>query len=142
MHPRHTPKLNEHKTASRRRLCTFSLCFVSTGWHYNQFQYLFNWQQFQTETFKYFKLEELFPADTDVLRRLQDVLKRSRRLATKQDVVMTSGKRRLIYVVLKTSNIRRLEDVWFTLSWRCPIYNVLKTSDLWRLQDVCKTTFV
>ena len=48
------------------------------------------------------------------LRRLQDVLKRSRRLATKQDVVTTSGKRRRIYDVLKTSDLRRLEDVRFT----------------------------
>ena len=43
--------------------------------------------------------------------RLQDVLKRSRRLATKQDIVTTSGKRRRIYDVLKTSGLRRLEDV-------------------------------
>ena len=50
------------------------------------------------------------------LRRLQDVLKRSRRLTTKQDVVTTSGKRRLIYDVLKTSDLRRLEDVQFTTS--------------------------
>ena len=50
------------------------------------------------------------------LRRLQDVLKRSRRLATKQDVVTTSGKRRRIYDVLKTSDLRRLEDVQFTTS--------------------------
>ena len=50
------------------------------------------------------------------LRRLQDVLKRSRRLTTKQDVVTTSGKRRRIYEVLKTSDLRRLEDVQFTIS--------------------------
>ena len=50
------------------------------------------------------------------LRRLQDVLKRSRRLATKQDVVTTSGKRRRIYDVLKTSDLRRLEDVQFRTS--------------------------
>ena len=50
------------------------------------------------------------------LRRLQDVLKRSRRLTTKQDVVTTSGKRRRIYGVLKTSDLRRLEDVQFTTS--------------------------
>ena len=50
------------------------------------------------------------------LRRLQDVLKRSRRLATKQDVVKTSGKRYLIYDVLKTSYFRCLEDVLFTTS--------------------------
>ena len=62
------------------------------------------------------------------LRRLQDVLKRSRRLTTKSDVVKTSGKRRLIYDVLKTSDLRRLEDVQFTTSWRRLIYDVLKTS--------------
>ena len=45
------------------------------------------------------------------LRRLQDVLKRSRRLTTKQDVVPTSRKRRLIDDVLETSDLRRLEDV-------------------------------
>ena len=50
------------------------------------------------------------------LRRLQDVLKRSRRLTTKQDVVTTSGKRRLIYDNLKTSDLRRLEDVEFATS--------------------------
>ena len=50
------------------------------------------------------------------LRRLQDVLKRSRRLTTKQDVITTSGKRRLIYDDLKTSDLRRLEDVEFTTS--------------------------
>ena len=50
------------------------------------------------------------------LRRLQDVLKRSRRLTTKQDVITTSGKRRLIYDDLKTPDLRRLEDVEFTTS--------------------------
>ena len=50
------------------------------------------------------------------LRRLQEVLKRSRRLATKQDVVTTSGKRRRIYEVLKTSDLRRLKDVQFRTS--------------------------
>ena len=50
------------------------------------------------------------------LRRLQDVSKRSRRLATKQDVVTTSGKRRRIYDALKTSDLRRLEDVQFRTS--------------------------
>ena len=59
------------------------------------------------------------------LRRLQDVLKRSQRLMTKQDVVRTSGKRRRIYDVLKTSDLRRLEDVQFTTSWRRLIYDVL-----------------
>ena len=62
------------------------------------------------------------------LRRLQDVLKRLRRLMTKQDVVRTSGKRCRIYVVLKTSDFRRLEDVQFTTSCRRLVYNVLKTS--------------
>ena len=50
------------------------------------------------------------------LRRLQDVLKRLRRLTTKQDVAMTSVKRRRIYDVLKTSDLRRLEDVQFATS--------------------------
>ena len=50
------------------------------------------------------------------LRRLQGVLKRSRRLATKQDIVTTSGKRRRIYDVLKTSDLRHLEDVQFRTS--------------------------
>ena len=50
------------------------------------------------------------------LRRLQDVLKRSRRLTTKPDVVKTSGKRRLIYDILKMSYLRRLQDVQFTTS--------------------------
>ena len=45
------------------------------------------------------------------LRRLQDVLKRSRRPTTKLDVVKTSGKRLLIYDVLKMSYLCRLEDV-------------------------------
>ena len=99
------------------------------------------------------------------LRRLHDVLKRSRRLTTKQDVVTTSGKRHriydvlntsvllhleefqfttswrgLIYVVLKTSNLRLPEDVWLTSTWRRPIRDVLKMSDLQRLQDVWFTT--
>ena len=50
------------------------------------------------------------------LRRLQDALKRSRRLTNKQDVVTTSGKGRRIYDVLKTSDLRRHEDVQFTKS--------------------------
>ena len=37
------------------------------------------------------------------VRRLQDVLNKSRRLTTKQDVVTTFGKRHRIYDVLKTS---------------------------------------
>ena len=45
------------------------------------------------------------------LRRLQDVLKMSRRLTTKPDFVKTSGERRLIYDVLKTSYLRHLEGV-------------------------------
>ena len=45
------------------------------------------------------------------LRRLQDVLKSSRRLTTKQDVVTATGKKRQIYDVLKTSDLQRLEDV-------------------------------
>ena len=70
------------------------------------------------------------------LTRLQDILKRSRRLTTKQDVVRTSGKRRRFYDVLKTSNLRRLEDVQFTTSWRRLIYVVFRTSGLQRLEDV------
>ena len=70
------------------------------------------------------------------LRRLQDVLKRSRRLTTKQDVFMTSGRRRRIYDVLKTPNLRRLESVKFTTSWRRLIYNVFRTSGLWCPEDV------
>ena len=93
-------------------------------------------------------------------RRLQDVLKRSRRLTTKHDVVKTSGKRRricdllntsdlhrlttslrrLIYVVLKTSNLRCLGNVWFTTCSGRLIYDVWKTSDLRRLEDVQYTT--
>ena len=45
------------------------------------------------------------------LRRLPDILKRSRHFTTKQDLVTTSGKRRWIDDVLKTSDLRRLEDV-------------------------------
>ena len=43
-------------------------------------------------------------------RRLQDVLKRSRRLASKPDVVTTSGRRHRIYDVLRTSDLRCHED--------------------------------
>ena len=74
------------------------------------------------------------------LTRLQDVLIKSRRLTTKQDVVTTSGKWRRIYDVLKTSGLRLLEDVQFTMSWRRLIYVVLKTSNLQRLEDVWFTT--
>ena len=70
------------------------------------------------------------------LRGLRDVLKRSQRLTTKQDVVTTSGKWRRIYNVLKTFDLHRLGVVQFTTSWSRPIYNVLKTSDLHRLEDV------
>ena len=73
------------------------------------------------------------PADTDVL-------KRSRCLTTKPDVVKTSGKRRLICNILKTFYLRCLEDVQFTTSWRRLIYDVLRTSDLRRLEDVQFTT--
>ena len=62
------------------------------------------------------------------LRRLQDVLKRSRRLTTKADVAKKSGKRCLIYDVLNTSYLSCLEDVL--------IYDVMKTSYLQRLEDV------
>ena len=82
------------------------------------------------------------------LKRLQDVLKRSRRLTTKPDILKTSGKdiwlttswRRPIYDVLKTSDLRCLEDVSFTTSWGRLIYDVLKTSDLRGLEDVQFTT--
>ena len=74
------------------------------------------------------------------LKRLQDVLKRSRHLTTKSDVVKKSGKRRLIKDVLKIFYLRCLEDVWFTTSWRRLIYNVLKTSVKRRLEDVSCTT--
>ena len=70
------------------------------------------------------------------LRRLQDVLKRSRRLTTKPYVLTTSGRRRLIYDVLKTPDLCRLKDVRFTTSWRSLICDVLKTSDSWCLRDV------
>ena len=43
------------------------------------------------------------------LRRLKDVLKRSRRL--QKNVAFTTPSRRLSYVVLKTSNFGRLEEV-------------------------------
>ena len=74
------------------------------------------------------------------LSRLQDVLRRSRRLTTKQDVVTTCRKRRWIYDVwiydvLKTSDLRCLEDVQFATSWKRLIYKVFRTSDLRRLRD-------
>ena len=62
------------------------------------------------------------------LKRLQDVLKRSRHLTIKQDVITTSGKRRRIYNVLKMSDLCRLLGR--------PIYDVLKTSNLRRFEDV------
>ena len=77
-----------------------------------------------------------YPAETEVFKTLQDVLKMSRRLTTKQDVVTTSGKRRSIYDVLKTRDLRHLDGVQFRTSWRCLIYNILRTSDLRRLEDV------
>ena len=70
------------------------------------------------------------------LRRLQDVLKRSRRLTTKPYVLTTPGRRRLIYDVLKTPDLCRFKDVRFTTSWRRLICDVLKTSDSRRLRDV------
>ena len=70
------------------------------------------------------------------LRCLQDVLKRSRCITTKQDVVMTSGKRCQIYDVLKTSDLRRLENNHFTMSWRRLIYDVFPMSGLRRPEDV------
>ena len=76
------------------------------------------------------------------LRRLQDVLKRSRRLTTKPDVVKTSGRGRFVYDVLKTSDLRLLEDIWFAVSWGRLFYDILKTSDLRRPEDVYRTTSV
>ena len=97
------------------------------------------------------------------LRCLKDVLKRSRLLTVKQDVISMSGKRRRAYVVLKKSYVvlQRLEGVWFTtfsgrmtdnvlktsgldrvknvqfkMSCRYPIYDVLKMSDSRRLEEV------
>ena len=81
-------------------------------------------------------LLEIFQWTQTSLKRHQDVLKRSRRLATKQDVVTTSGKRCRIYNVLKTSDLRPLEDVQFRTSWRRLISDVLRTLDFWRLEDV------
>ena len=57
----------------------------------------------------YSTVEDSQPSQTS-LRRLQDVLERSRRLKTKQGVVTTSVKIRRIYDVLKTSDLCRLED--------------------------------
>ena len=68
------------------------------------------------------------------LRRLQKVLKRSKRLLTKQDVVTTSGKRRRMCDVLKTFDLDHLEDDQFSMSWRRLIYEVLRTSDLRRFE--------
>ena len=79
------------------------------------------------------------PSQTS-LRRLQDVLKSSRRLMTKQYVLTTSGKRCLIYVVLKTSNLLCLEDVWFTTSSGRLIYDVLEMSNLHSLENDWFTT--
>ena len=75
------------------------------------------------------------------LRRIQDVLKKSRRVTTKQDVATTSGKRRRIYDVLKTSDLPRLEDVQFTTSWKRLIYNVFRSSGLRRPEDGCLRHF-
>ena len=70
------------------------------------------------------------------LRCLQDVLKRSRCITTKQDIVMTSGKRCQIYDVLKTSDLHHLEDNHFTTSWRRLIYDVFPMSGLRHPEDV------
>ena len=79
-------------------------------------------------------------ADTDAFKTSSGRLKRSLRLKTKQDVVMTSGKVCRIYDVLKISDLRCLQDVWFTTSWRHLIYVILKTSNLGRLENVWLTT--
>ena len=92
-------------------------------------------------------------------RRLQDVFERSRRHATKPDVVTTSGKnvgfstfrllegvrltsswRRPIYDVSKTSDLRRLEDVWFMTSWWRPIYVFLETSSRRLIYNLLRTS--
>ena len=61
-----------------------------------------------------------FVADTKIifrydflapLRRLEDILISARRLMTKQDVPMMSGKNLRIYDILKTSDLQRLKDV-------------------------------
>ena len=81
------------------------------------------------------------------LRRLQDLLKRSRRLLTKQDVVRTSDLRRPEGVWLtsfwdvqfKKSWKRLIYDVSRTSGFRCLerlIFVALKTSNLQRLEDV------
>ena len=67
-------------------------------------------------SFKRWLISLPFQAEQTSLRRLQDALKRSRRLTTKQDAVTTSGKKRWIYDVLKVSDLSRLEDVQFTMS--------------------------
>ena len=71
------------------------------------------------------------------LKRLQDVLKRWRRLTTKSDVLTTSGRGRLIFVALKTSDSRHLKDVWFATSWRRQIHDVLETSVYVVLKTFC-----
>ena len=76
------------------------------------------------------------PADTTSLRRLQNILKRSRHLTTKPDVWFRTPWGRLIYDILKTSNLQRLEDVCKTTSWGCLIYDILRMSHLRRLEDV------
>ena len=50
------------------------------------------------------------------LRCFKDVLKRPRRLTTKQYVGFKTSSRRLIYVVFNTSNLRSLDDIQFTTS--------------------------
>ena len=79
------------------------------------------------------------PTQTSLIR-IQDILKRSRRLTTKQDVVTTSERRHRIYDVLKMPDLHRLEEVQFTMSWRRLIYGVLKASKLQRLGNVWFTT--
>ena len=80
------------------------------------------------------------------LRRLQDVIKRSRSLNTTkrrlaENVTFTMSSKDRIYVVLKTSNLRRFEDVWFVTSWKRLIYSVLNMLALRLPEDVRFTTF-
>ena len=136
-------------------------------YHHQQSHSFTTSRKLKIKTFDYLSYHSCTQWTQTSFRRLQGVLKRSRRLMTKPDVVKTSGKRRLIYDVMKMSDLRRLEDVVFKTSWRRPIYVVLRTSNfttssrrliydvlktsylrrlediqLRRLQDVCKTTSV
>ena len=109
-------------------------------YHHQQSHSFTTSRKLKIKTFDYLSYHSCTQWTQTSFRRLQGVLKRSRRLMTKPDVVKTSGKRRLIYDVMKTSDLRRLEDVVFKTSWRRPIYFVLRTSNLRRPPDVWFTT--